>query len=420
MNNKKLIGILIFIILVVIITGIKIVGDAMKEEETGNVGNNTQVTQQENIKGLTTVYVATGGGKENFIADEDINKILREKYKLNVIYDGWSNGKLILWPMVREAVGKGNVSAYKEGESTINTPGLTPYDAIFSSDERYYNYYQLSPDKSKGEADRFRVQGGSLMLNTPIIFYSWDDVTEALINENIVTKKGDTYFITDMPKLMDYMLNKKKWKDIGLDQYYGSVEVKSVDPVKSSPGATYYGLLLSIYCEGVVTDETIIENLPSLREFYEKAGSFMFSPADLFDAYKFQRTPIIVDYEKSIINLANDEPENFAAIKDSIRLLYPEPTMWNSHCYQYLTDNGKLLFDAYQDPEIQAIAWERYGFRTGVVGGSYDTEQYGIGIPKTISQTVSGLKMEGYDKLIAYLKEKDPDKAYNVLHDITE
>ena len=226
--------------------------------------------------------------------------------------------------------------------------------------------------------------------------------------------------ITDMPKLMEYMLNKKKWKDIGLDQYYGSVEVKSVDPVKSSPGATYYGLLLSIYCEGIVTDESAIANLPSLKDFYVKAGSLLHSPADLFDAYKFQRTPLIVDYEKSIINLANEEPENFASIKDSLRILYPEPTMWNSHCYEYFNEKGKMLFDALQDPEIQKIAWERYGFRTGVTGGSYDTEQYGIGIPKTITQTVSGLKMEIYDKLGAYLGEKDEEKAYNILHDITE
>ena len=418
--DKKLVGIVIFIILIVIIAGIYYVGGALNNE-TANVNSpDSPITQQENIKGLTTVYVATGGGKEGFVGDEDIHKILREKYKINAIFDNWSNGKIVLWPTVREAIGKGNVGNYDKDSWTTTTTGLTPYDAIFPSDQRYYDYYQLSADKSKGEADRFRVEGGSLTLNTPIVVYSWDDVTDALINENIVTLRNGTYYITDMPKLMEYMLNKKKWKDIGLDQYYGSVEVKSVDPVKSSPGATYYGLLLSIYCEGIVTDESAIANLPSLKDFYVKAGSLLHSPADLFDAYKFQRTPLIVDYEKSIVNLANEEPENFASIKDSLRILYPEPTMWNSHCYEYFNEKGKMLFDALQDPEIQKIAWEKYGFRTGVTGGSYDTEQYGIGIPKTITQTVTGLKMEIYDKLGAYLGEKDEEKAYNILHDITE
>ncbi len=417
--DKKLIGIVLFIILVVIIAGIYFVGNALEKENNNNI-QETITSQPEEVKGLTTVYVATGGGKEAFVEDPDIRKILAEKYKINPVFDNWSNGKIVLWPTVREAIGKGNIGNYDKDTWTTTTQGLTPYDAIFPSDQRYYDYYQLTADKSKGEADRFRVQGGNLTLNTPIVIYSWDDVTEALINENIVTFRNGTYYITDMPKLMEYMLNKKKWKDIGLDQYYGSVEVKSVDPVKSSPGATYYGLLLSIYCEGIVTDESAIQNLPSLKDFYVKAGSLLHSPADLFDAYKFQRTPLIVDYEKSIINLANEEPEKFDSIKNSLRILYPEPTMWNSHWYEYFNDKGKMLFEALQDPEIQAIAWEKYGFRTGVTGGSYDTEKFGIGIPKTITQTVSGLKMEIYDKLGAYLAEKDEEKANNILHDIVE
>ena len=411
MDNKKILGIVIFIVLIAAITGIKILGDAFNQGEG---------TSPEEVKGLKTVYVATGGGKEGFVGDPDVKRILEKKYKLNVVFDSWSNGKMVLWPAVREAIGKGNVDAYDKQTSTINSPGLTPYDAIFPSDQRYYDYYQLSPDKSKGEADRFRVQGGSLTLNTPIVIYSWDDVTDALIKEQIVTYRDGTYYITDMPKLIEYMTSKKKWSEIGLDKYYGAIEVRSVDPVTSSPGATYYGLLLSIFCDGVVTDESAIANLPTLKDFYLKAGSLPHAPADLFDAYKFQGTPLIVDYEKSIINLANEEPENFASIKDRLRVLYPEPTMWNSHCFEYFTDAGKELFEAFNDPEIQAIAWERYGFRTGVVGGSYDTAKFGIGIPKNISQTVNGLKMEVYDKLGAYLGEKDEEKAYNILNDIEE
>ena len=427
--DRQLIGIIIFVILIVIIAGVYFIGGSNEQIPSQNVVvdmqeidniDHTNMVDNIDIPGLTTVYVAAGGGKEGFLADQDIHKILIEKYKLNVVYDNWSNGKLVLWPVVREKIDRGNKSLRNSDNLTIRTEGATPYDAIFPSDQRYYDYFQLPADKSKNEADRSRVQGGSLTLNTPIVIYSWDDVTEALIKENIVTLRDGTYYITDMPKLMQYMLDKKKWKDIGLDKYYGSVEIKSVDPVVSSPGATYYGLLLSIFCEGVVTDESAIQKFPELKDFYSKAGSLMHSPADLFDAYKFQRTPLVVDYEKSIINLAHDEPEYFAQIKDSIRVLYPEPTMWNSHCYEYFTDEGKQLFEAFKDPEIQKIAWERYGFRTGVAGGSYDTKQFGIGIPQNITQLVSGLKMNIYDKLTAYLGEKDEEKAYNILHDITE
>ena len=59
---------------------------------------------------------------------------------------------------------------------------------------------------------------------------------------------------------------------------------------------------------------------------------------------------------------------------------------------------------AFEDSEIQKIAWEKYGFRTGITGGSYDVSKFGIGVPKTITSTVSSLKMDIYNKLIDYLK----------------
>ena len=79
MKGKKeiWIGLGIFAVLVLIIIGISTM---QKNDSEAN---------------LTNVYVATGGGKENFIADEEVNNIIKSKYKLNVVYDNWSNGKLI-------------------------------------------------------------------------------------------------------------------------------------------------------------------------------------------------------------------------------------------------------------------------------------------------------------------------------------
>ena len=236
-DKKTLIGIIIFVVLVLIIIGIGFFKDKKSEEISD--------------KDLTTVYVATGGGKEDFIADEDVVKIMREKYKLNIVYDSWSNGKLVVNPLVRE-----------DG---------TKYDAMFASDQRFYDYYKLQPDKSKGEAARYQVLNGGLTLNTPIVIYSWGKVVDALEQEKIVTNQDGVYYITDMNKLLTYILEKKKWSDIGLKELYGNINIASTDPVTSSPGATYYGLLLSIMCENQVTDETVEQNLPKLKEFYIKS-----------------------------------------------------------------------------------------------------------------------------------------------------
>ncbi len=376
MNKKTIIGILLFVILIALIVGIKMINDGEVPEEIVAITNN-----------LKTVTVAVGGGKEDFIADERVNEIMKEKYGLEVVYDSWSNGKMIVKPLLREDGSK--------------------YDLMFCSDQRFYDYYKLAPDESKGEAERETVLDGGLTLNTPIVIYSWDSVVDALVTEGIVTEKEGTYYITDMNKLLGYILEGKKWSDIGLDMLYGSINIASTDPVTSSPGATYYGLLLSIMCEGNVTEASMQANLPKLKEFYEKSGYMNNTPADLFERYLktgMGGEPMIVDYEKSIVEFANSNPDGFAQVKDSIRILYPTPTMWNSHCIATFTENGNVYNTVFEDPEIGQIAWEKYGFRTGITGGTYDVSGLGItGIPQTITSTVSSLKMNMYNELISYL-----------------
>lgn len=397
MNKKTLIGIIIFTILVLVIIFIKVSNDK---------GNNILSTN------LTTVYVATGGGKEDFLADEEVLKILKNKYKLNVVFDTWSNGKTITKPLIRESVNLGNqniISQINNGKAyTINSEGVSKYDALFTSDQRFYDYYKLSPNKELGESSRYTVLDGGLTLNTPIVIYSWKEVVDALIKEKIVTETEGVYYITDMNKLIDYILTGKKWSEIGLKNLYGTINIASTDPVTSSPGATYYGLLLSILSEGTVTSENIDKNLPKLKEFYIKSGYMNNTPADLFERYLktgLGGEPMIVDYEKSMIDFANSSPDAFNQVKEDIRILYPTPTIWNSHCFAVFTENGKKLYEALNDKEIGQIAWSKYGFRTGVTGGTYDVSNIGIGVPKSITSTVSSLKMDTYNKLIEYLKE---------------
>lgn len=374
MKNKKIVGVAIFIILIIIIIVIK-----LSMQSDVNMTND-----------LKKVYVATGGGKEDFIADEAVNSILNKKYGLDVVYDSWSNGKLIKNPLVRE-------------------DKVTKYDSMFCSDQRFYDYYKLSPNKEEGEADRYTVLNGGLTLNTPIVIYSWKDVVAALEKESIVTKKEDVYYITDMNKLLNYILAGKKWSDIGLEELYGNINIASTDPITSSPGATYYGLLLSIMCENNMSEENVTKNLPKLKEFYEKSGYMNNTPADLFEKYLktgMGGEPMIVDYEKSIIEFANENPDGFNQVKDDIVILYPTPTIWNSHCIATFTEAGNEFYRAFEDKEIGQIAWSKYGFRTGITGGTYDVTGLGIGIPKSITSTVSSLKMDMYNRLINYLGNK--------------
>ena len=167
MSKKQIIGIVIFVVLIGVVIGIGFLG-GRGEEDQGLLRKN-----------LTTVYVATGGGKEDFINDEEIIKIMQKKYKLNVVYDSWSNGKTVKLPLVREAISLGN-KGVDPASVTIHSENATPYDALFTSDQRFYDYYKLAPNKEAGEADRFSVLDGGLVLYTPIVLYSWKDVANKI------------------------------------------------------------------------------------------------------------------------------------------------------------------------------------------------------------------------------------------------
>jgi hypothetical protein len=333
-----------------------------------------------------TVYAAVGGGKEDLLADEKLNDVLAKEYGVSVVNDSWSNGKLVKDPVLRQ-----------DG---------TKYDLIFFSDQRFYDYYKTSA--RDGEAQRDYVLDGGLTLNTPIVIYSWDTIVDALVKEQIVTNKNGVYYITDMPKLIDYILAGKKWADIGVKNVYGNINIDSTDPVTSSPGATYYGLLLSIMSNGSVDDDALLKSLPKLRQFYLKSGYMNNTPADLFEMYLktgVGAKPMIVDYEKSIIEFATSNPEGYNQVKDKIRILYPTPTIWNSHCIAALTDNGKKVLKAYNESkDIARLAWKEYGFRVGVTGGNYDVSEIKVdGIPQTIDSVTPGLKMDIYNQFINYL-----------------
>lgn len=63
--------------------------------------------------------------------------------------------------------------------------------------------------------------------------------------------------------------------------------------------------------------------------------------------------------------------------------------MWSSHPLIPLTAEGERLRDALLDDEIQQIAWERHGFRSGTFSGQEDPSTLDfVGIPAEIDSVV--------------------------------
>ena len=89
-----------------------------------------------------------------------------------------------------------------------------------------------------------------------------------------------------------------------------------------------------------------------------------------------------------MIEFAIENYSDWSMVKDQVAVLYPEPTVWSSHPLIALNENGAKLIEAMQDEEIQKIAWEKHGFRTGV-NGTINTQVEGFyGIPKNINAVI--------------------------------
>lgn len=331
----------------------------------------------------TNIYIALGSGKDNFLEDDEVKNIIKNRYGLNVTYDNWSNSKLIKESLVR-----------KNGSG---------YDAMFTSDERYYEYYKQPADEAKGEAQRNTVYKGGKTLNTPIVIYTWDTMIDTLLNEKIITAHNDVYYITDMSKLLGYISEEKKWSELGIEGNENKVTVETKDPKEYALGEKYYELLLYTMCGENVTNETVDQTLPKLKELYKKT-THTTSGTNLFKSFiqaGSSKKAMIADYEKSIIQYAYQNPEDWEKVKDKVKILYPTPTIWTSHCIATFTENGNKFYEALTDKDVEQIAWNKYGFRTATTGVSYDVTQLGItGIPQTIDSTAFSIKMDLYEKMM--------------------
>ena len=112
------------------------------------------------------------------------------------------------------------------------------------------------------------------------------------------------------------------------------------------------------------------------------------SSADLFSQFLKMgvgATPIAAGYESQIIEYAILNPEDYEAVKEDLVVLYPSPTIWSAHVLISLTEKGQELTQALLDEEIQNLAWERHGFRTGS-NGNVEGEIPVQGIAPVITQ----------------------------------
>ncbi|MDX2227715.1 MAG: hypothetical protein SFY92_11580 [Verrucomicrobiae bacterium] len=364
MKTTQIIGILIVILT---LAGVAVYRFVVKPSPAGGTGGGLFPTVT-----VASVKGYSGGEKMGLCQNPKILEILRKKYGLAL-----------------EAQKRGSVEM-------VSAPAPEGIDFLWPGSQTQLEIFKAGGQHSKGT---------EILFNSPIVLYSWDIVVEALMKEKIVVQREGTHYIVDMPRLVEAIRAKKKWKDVGLEELFGSVKVHSTDPAKSNSGSQFAALVATVLADRETLEpEDVAKVAPTMRALFKSLGFMQGSSGDLFNQYVKQGVgafPMVAGYENQIIEFSLANRAQAAAIQSKLKILYPTPTVWSSHPMIALTDNGKKLIAALQDPEIQRIAWEEHGFRTGNAALITDPAKLGVnGIPKTVNSIVSMPTYAVMDELI--------------------
>lgn len=285
-----------------------------------------------------------GGEKTGLFEDEEVQEILKKKYHIEFDYA-------------------------KAGSLDMVTADHKDMDYLFPSSQTALALYE----DQIGDPVQDQI-----IFNTPIVLYTHQNIKDAFQKQGAVTEENGVFYM-DMEKLVQMIMADTQWADIGLKDLYGRISVDTTDPVKSNSGNMFAALLASVLNGGEAVDEqTVEEVLPELKEIYSRLGYMESSSSDIFDQFLkmgIGAKPMIAGYESQILEFAAENPEDYEQLKEDIVMIYPTPTVWSTHVYIALDEQGKKGTEALLDEDVQRLAWEKHGFRTS----NYETLEKGGG-----------------------------------------
>ncbi len=324
-------------------------------------------------KPALTIKGIVGSEKSNFLENPRVKAILRDKYGLTLEYTREGSIEMVTGP-VKEDI-----------------------DFLWPSSQVALEIFK--------NAQPARLLKSELIFNSPIVLYSWDIVVKALDAQGLTKSQDSVTYITAMDKLIHWELSGKSWPDIGLPDLYGKINVTTTDPTKSNSGNLYTGLMANLLSgDGVNDPDSIDRILPELRRLFVRQGYMQSSSGFLFE--QFLQTgvgqyPIIAGYENQIVEFSLQHPDFWPKVRDKIKILYPVPTVWSEHPVLILNKKALPLLDALKDPEIQRIAWEEHGFRTGLIGVQNDPGVIKVnGLARSVNKTMPMPRASIMEKII--------------------
>jgi len=304
-------------------------------------------------KASTSIACVGGSEKQELMADPKVTSLLRSKYGLSVDFQ----------PM----------GSYEQVQLTTAQIKAKQLDCLWpSSASAQLVFESLHPTGD------FATYQAATVLQSPEVIYAGPEGTKVLTKQKVVVERANRFFIVDMKRLLsDFILKQKTWGSLGAQNIAGPVAISSTDPAKSNSGFTLYQLMLTIVStDNAYKAPTMAQarvGLPTVHDLYEAQGLQAKSSDSGFEQWLLQgaelHAPLYAGYENQLLqkvveNRAN--PDVQQQLKESVRVLYPEPTIYADHPILALDANARKFLAAMKDPEIQRLAWKRYGFRSGV------------------------------------------------------
>ena len=318
------------------------------------------LTRQVDRKEPVTVSIYFGGEKSALLRNAAVQDILQRRY--NVTLDATKAGSI---------------------EMATSLP-VTGKDCIWPS-----NAVAVELARSSG----LPVIGDDTIFNSPIVFYAWADIADALIAKGVVTQRNDGFLTADVAAIGGLIAENARWKeDLGVN-VYGAFKVFSTHPAKSNSGNIWSGLLSTVLNDGQTPNaDDLPVLLPKIDAYFDAMGHMEASSGDIFQNFLKQgmgARPIIVGYENQMIEFLKENANLAEEIADRVRIIYPEPTVFASHPLISLTSNCKRLTEALIDADLQEIAWAEHGFRTGLVGVQNDPSSIAVArVPESIDLVI--------------------------------
>lgn len=240
---------------------------------------------------------------------------------------------------------------------------------------------------------------------TPMVIASWTPIAQILAANGMAKEVQPKVWNVDTAKLVQAMLDKKRWKDLKAAQAYDvgkSVLVSTTDVRKSNSAAMYLGLTsYVINSNDIVTDKVTAQKVAlRVAELFKRQGyqeNYVNGNFDDYASIGIGKTPLAFIYENQLMAYALSKK----GVAPDMVLMYPQPTIINKVVFVAASERAKALGELLStNAELQRIAVD-YGFRIGDTAAFAQAAKVaGLAIEERITQVIDPPSFEIMGEMI--------------------